>query len=40
MASALYISAWSLGELIGPLVGGILKIFFEFPRMGSILGCF
>lgn len=40
MASALYISAWSLGELIGPLIGGLLMEKFYFKRMGGILGFF
>jgi len=38
LSSAAFSASFSLGEFIGPLMSGILHMYFSFDRIASIFG--
>ena len=38
ISSAAFSASYSLGEFIGPLLSGILHMYFQFDRIASLFG--
>lgn len=34
----MYISGWSVGEFLGPIIGGVLVPIYGYDRTGAIMG--